>query len=318
LLLDNGILWGLFGAAVLPLLALDLGVLSRRPHAVTPREALLWSIVWIALGLLFGGAVWYYLGADSAVEYLTGYAIEKSLSVDNVFLFAVIFSYFRIPPAYQHRVLLWGVVGALVMRAIMITAGAVLIARFHAVIYVFGGLLILTGIRMYVQRDQEMDPSTSPVVRWLRKRLRIVDQLDGERFFTRTDGVRHGTPLLLALAVIEFTDLVFAVDSIPAIFAVTQDPFIVFTSNVFAVMGLRSLYFLLAGAMGRFHYLKPGLAAILVFVGTKMLLPFKLDPFVSLAVVVGILAIAVAASLLLPVAEHAAGAVPRKEHDHAA
>jgi tellurite resistance protein TerC len=293
-------LWVGFNVFVLGMLALDLGVFHRKAHVVSFREASVWSAVWIALALVFNAGVWHFFGPQKGMEFLTGYLIEKSLSVDNIFIIALIFSYFAVPEQYQHRVLFWGILGALVMRAAFIAAGAALIASFHWIIYVFGAFLILTGIKMVFTPDKGLEPEKNPVVRLVRRLVPVTDQYHGQSFFVRRNGALAATPLFLVLALVEATDLIFAVDSIPAIFAVTTDPFIVYTSNVFAILGLRSLYFLLAGVMNKFEYLKLGLAAILVFVGTKMAIVdlYKIPSAVSLAVVAAILTIAIVASLL--------------------
>ncbi|GAO01203.1 TerC family protein [Anaeromyxobacter sp. PSR-1] len=293
--------WAAFGGFVLVMLALDLGVFHRKDHAVGPREALAWSLLWIALALGFGAYVWQRHGADSGLEYLTGYVIEKSLSVDNIFVFVVIFGALGIPALYQHRVLFWGILSALVLRGAMIAAGAALLERFHWIIYVFGGFLVLTGVKLFLARGGVSHPEQSAVFRVLKRVVPATPRLDGNRFFTVEGGKRVATPLFFALALIEFTDVVFAVDSIPAIFAITRDPFIVFTSNIFAILGLRSLYFLLASFVERFTYLKPSLAAVLVFVGAKMALVdfVKVHPAVSLGVVTLILATGVVASLVV-------------------
>jgi tellurite resistance protein TerC len=292
-------LWVGFNVFVLVMLALDLGVFHRKAHVVSAREAATWSAVWIGLALLFNLGIWHFLGPQKGVEFLTGYLIEKSLSVDNIFVFALIFGYFAVPQEYQHRVLFWGILGALVMRAIFIAAGAALLASFHWIIYVFGAFLIVTGIKMVLTPAKGLEPEKNPVVRLVRRLFPVSDRYHGQRFFVRDRGILTATPLFVVLALVETTDLIFAVDSIPAIFAVTSDPFIVYTSNVFAILGLRSLYFLLAGVMSKFEYLKHGLAAILVFVGTKMAIIdlYKIPSTVSLGVVAAILAIAVVASL---------------------
>lgn len=295
--LDNTLLWIGFATGILVLLALDLGVFHRDAHVVPMREAAAWSAVWFTLAMLFAGGVFFFRGLGSGMEFLTGYLIELSLSVDNVFLFAVIFSYFQVPPAYQHRVLFWGILSAIIMRGIMIAVGAALIARFHWIIYLFGGFLILTGIKMFLHRNKETDPGENALIRLLLRFVPLTERYHGQRFFVRIDGRLLATPLFLVLVLVEFTDLMFAVDSIPAIFAVTRDPFIVFTSNVLAILGLRSLYFLLAGVMDRFQYLKVGLSAILVFVGFKMLGIIKIPILASLLVVVFILTVSVLASL---------------------
>ncbi len=284
-------------------LALDLGVFHRRAHVVGAREALGWTIVWVTLAVLFGIAIALTRGGETAIEYFTGYVIEYSLSVDNVFVFTLIFAAFAVPRHLQHRVLFWGVVGALGMRLVMILAGTALIAQYHWVLYVFGAFLVFTGIRMLIARGEiEAHPENNVLVRFARRHTRVTDGFHGQSFFVRTAAGRAVTPLFLALLVVEFSDLVFAVDSIPAIFAVTTDPFVVFTSNAFAILGLRSLYFLLAEAAARFRYLKVGLAFILVFVGTKLLVAdiLKIPSLVSLGIVVTILGLAVGISLLRP------------------
>ena len=288
---------------MLAMLALDLGVFHRKAHVVTFRESIAWTAVWVALALLFNGWIWHHYGPQKALQFFTGYLIEKSLSVDNVFVFALLFSYFAVPAVYQHKVLFWGILGALVMRAIMIAAGAALIAKFTWIIYVFGAFLILTGIKMVVKREEEIHPERNPVVRWFKRLMPVTADYRRDKFFVFENGRRYATPLFVVLLLVEVSDLIFAVDSIPAIFAVTTDPFIVYTSNVFAILGLRSLYFALAGVMGKFHYLKIGLGAVLAFVGVKMLLAhtaYKIDTLVSLGVVAGILAVSVVASLLRP------------------
>jgi tellurite resistance protein TerC len=280
-------LWAGFILFVLAMLALDLGVFHRKAHVVAFREALTWSAVWIGLALLFNLGVWYLYGPQRGVEFLTGYLIEKSLSVDNIFVFVVIFSALAIPPIYQHRVLFWGILSALVFRAVMIFAGSAMLARFHWLIYVFGAFLILTGVKLFLQRGKEEHPENGWAMRLARRVIPTTDKPDGHRFFTRVDSKWVATPLFMALLMVEITDVVFAVDSIPAIFAITNDTFIVFTSNIFAILGLRSLFFLLAGLVDRFIYLKVGLASVLVFVGAKMSLVdfYKIPPVVSLIVI---------------------------------
>jgi tellurite resistance protein TerC len=294
-------LWIGFGAVVLIMLALDLGVLNRKAHVISLKEAGIWTAVWIALSLAFGAVIWGLLGPTAGVQFLTGYLIEKSLSVDNIFVFVLIFSYFSVPPLYQHRVLFWGVLGALIMRAIMIGAGVALIHRFEWIVYVFGAFLIYSGIRMARQNhDEEIDPNANPVIRLFRRMMPVTSEYHGEKFTIIQQGKRFATPLLLVLIMIETTDLIFAVDSIPAILAISQDPFIVYTSNIFAILGLRSMYFLLASVIDKFRYLKVGLSIILVYVGAKMLataVGFHIDPFVSLGIISAILTISVVASL---------------------
>ncbi len=304
-------LWVLFNLFVLAMLALDLGVFHRKAHTVSLKEAGIWSVVWISLALLFNLGIYFFWDTvnptstltnnEAAVAFLTGYLIEKSLSVDNIFVFVLIFAAFAVPAAYQHRVLFWGILGALVMRAALIAVGAALLAEFHWIIYLFGAFLIFTGIKMARERNEHtLNVNDNAIVRFFRRLMPISDTYDADKFFTRRNGARVATPLLLVLLVVESTDLLFAVDSIPAIFAVTREPFIVYTSNVFAILGLRSLYFLLAGVVDKFYYLKAGLAAILVFVGTKMMIVdiYKIPVAVSLGVVAAILVISVIASLV--------------------
>jgi len=299
------VLIGVFVVLIFVALALDLGVFHRTAHVVRPKEAAAWSIVWISLAIVFGIGVFLVRGPDLGVKYFTGYLIEKSLSVDNVFVFSLIFAAFAVPREYQHRVLFWGVFGALVMRLIMILAGSALIAQYEWILYGFGIFLIFTGIRLATQGEDARHPEDNVLVRVARKRLRVTKEYEGERFFTRQDvGGKMAfavTPLFLVLLTVEFSDLIFAVDSIPAIFAVTTDPFIVFTSNAFAILGLRALYFLFAQARERFEYLKYGLAAVLVFVGAKMLLLIvnvKIQPVLSLVVVAAILGVSLAWSIV--------------------
>jgi tellurite resistance protein TerC len=298
--IGSPLLWTAFLAFIAAMLALDLGVFHRKVHAVRSKEALGWSAVWVALALVFDGLLWWQHGSRVGIEFLTGYVIEKSLSLDNIFLFVVIFAALGIPPLYQHRVLFWGVIGALALRAGVILAGAALLERFHFLLYAFGALLVLTGAKMYLQRAKVEKPEESRLLVWVRRFVPTADRLDGSRFFTRDAGAgrRLATPLFLALVLIEAADVIFAVDSIPAIFAVTRDPFIVFTSNIFAILGLRSLFFLVADLVERFAYLKVGLAAVLVFVGAKMLLAevVKVPPLVSLAVILATLGTAAVAS----------------------
>jgi tellurite resistance protein TerC len=309
-------LWVGFNVFILVMLALDLGVFHRQTHVVSLKESFAWTGVWVALALVFNLGLWHYAGSQKALEFFTGYVIEKSLSVDNVFVFALLFSYFAVPPKYQHKVLFWGILGALIMRAIMIAAGAVLITKFSWIIYIFGAFLILTGIKMIVKREGEIHPERNPVVRWFKKLMPVTPEYRGDKFFVRENGVRMATPLFVVLLLVEFTDLIFAVDSIPAIFAVTTDPFIVYTSNVFAILGLRSLYFALAGVMDKFHYLKIGLGVVLTFVGVKMILAhtaWKIDTLASLGVIVLILSTSVVWSLLKPRKHAPRAAVPQPE-----
>jgi tellurite resistance protein TerC len=295
--------WGGFVAFVVAMLALDLFVLHRDAHEVSLREATLWSTFWIALGLSFGGVLWIFQGGTAAGEYLAGYLIEKSLSVDNVFVFVLVFSFFSVPAAYQHRVLFWGVLGALVMRAAFILAGAALLDAFHWILYIFGAFLVFTGLRMLRHQEMALDPSENRVLKLVARFIPMTTEYHGQKMFVRNAGVLMATPLFAVLVVIETTDLIFAVDSIPAIFAVTRDPFLVFTSNVFAILGLRALYFLLAGVAGKFVYLKVGLAAILIMVGVKMLISdiYHVPVWASLAAIAAILTLAIGLSLRVTV-----------------
>jgi tellurite resistance protein TerC len=304
-------MWGGFVAFVVAMVFVDMVFLrARGAHRVSVREAAAWSLVWVLLALAFNAWFWWYLDGSAgrevanerALEFLTGYLIEKSLAVDNIFVFIMIFTYFAVPAEYQRRVLLFGVLGAIVMRAVMILAGAWLLARFHWILYVFGAFLAITGVKMLVFAEQEPDLARNPVLRWMRGHLRITDGYHGERFTLRQNGALWFTPLFLVLVLIEVTDLVFAVDSIPAIFAVTDDPFIVFTSNIFAILGLRAMYFLLADIADRFHLLKYGLALVLVFIGAKMLVldVYKIPIALALGIVAIIIAASVVASLLVP------------------
>ena len=302
-------MWSGFGVFVLAMLAADMFLLGRHgPQKVTLREALTWSLVWFAMAMLFGGAMWGWLDhtagrevADTKLmEYLTGYLLEKTLAMDNIFVFVMLFSYFAVPLEYQKRVLVYGVLGAIIMRAVLILLGAWLIAQFHWVLYVFGLFLLVTGTKMLLFAEHEPDLTKNPLLKWLRNHVRITDGYHGDKFWIYEKGVRWFTPMFLVLVLIEASDLIFAMDSIPAIFAVTNDPFIVFTSNVFAILGLRALYFLLADMAGRFHLLKYGLAVVLMFVGTKMLIVdwFKIPVAVSLGVIIAVLGTSMMLSLL--------------------
>jgi tellurite resistance protein TerC len=296
------LLWIAFTAFVLGMLALDLGVFHRKAHAVSRREALIWTLVWIGLALAFNLWIFLQFGSRLGLEFLTGYVIEKSLSVDNIFVFVIIFQYFSTPAASQHRALFWGVIGALLMRGVFILLGVALIETFSWIIYLFGGFLVFTGYRMLKGHDVEVHPERNPVVRLVRRVVPISADYHDSKMLVRREGRWMATPLLLVLVVVEATDVVFAVDSIPAIFAVTRDPFIVFTSNIFAILGLRSLYFLLADAMTRTQYLKVGLGAVLTFVGVKMLISefYHIPILVSLAVIAGLLGASILVSLLRP------------------
>ncbi len=285
------------------MLSLDLGLFNRKAHTIKYKEAWIWSAVWVTLAMIFCGLVFYYQGNVRGFEFLTGYLIELSLSVDNLFVFLLIFSYFKVPAQFQHRVLFWGVMGALIMRLTMIFVGAALISRFHWIIYIFGAFLVYTGIKMFRHDEIDIHPDQNPVVRFVTRFLPIARHYEGDKFFTTIDGKRTGTLLLLVLIVVEVTDLVFAVDSIPAIFAITQDTFIVYTSNVFAILGLRSMYFLLAGVVEKFRYLRLGLAIVLTFIGIKMLVTavgFHIKIEYSLIFVALVLVGSVVASLIFP------------------
>jgi len=296
----NATFWIGFNLFVLLMLALDLGVFNRKAHVVSVKEALTWSGVWICLSLIFNGLIYHWFGKDKAVEFFTGYVIEKSLSVDNIFVFVLVFKYFQIPSIYQHKILFWGILGALVMRVIFIFAGVALIEKFHWTIYLFGVFLIYTGYKMFTEQDKQIEPEKNPVIKLFRKVMPITHDLKGDKFFVKENGRKYATPLFLVLILIETTDLIFAVDSIPAILAVTQDRFIVYTSNVFAILGLRSLYFALAHVIHRFIYLSTGLAVILVFVGLKMVLVdvIKIPTYVSLIVIALVITASIVISLM--------------------
>lgn len=298
--MDTPISWWIaFNVFVLLMLALDLGVFHRKSHEVRFREAFLWSVVWISLAIAFNGLIWHKLGAELGLQFLTGYLVEKSLSVDNIFVFLLVFNYFHVPGKYQHKVLFWGILGALIMRAIFIFAGVALITRFHFMIYIFGAFLVLTGIKMALMKDKKLEPEKNPVIKLFRRLVPVTEDYENGHFFVKRDGRTFATPLMVTLIFIEISDLIFAVDSIPAILAISQDPFIVYTSNVFAILGLRSLYFCLAGFMNMFRYLSLGLAAVLVFIGSKMLLEdlIHIPVPLSLSMIGLLLAAAVMASL---------------------
>jgi tellurite resistance protein TerC len=303
--------WIGFHAFVFLMLALDLGVFHRKSHTVSMREALTWSGVWVTLALMFNIGVYYFIGHESALEFLAGYLLEESLSVDNLFIFLLVFSYFKVPADYQHKVLFWGIIGALIMRATFIGVGTVLIAQFHWVLYLFGVFLVITGIRMAFDKGDEVNPENNLLVRGFRRFFPVTDKYDGSNFFTMENGKRHATLLFIVLLIVEATDILFAVDSIPAVFAVTQDPFIVYTSNIFAILGLRSLYFALAGVMNLFHYLKFGLSIILTFIGVKMLIMdfYKIPIALALGFVVFVLIASIVASKIFPKAS-----VPEEAH----
>lgn len=298
----DGFVWTCFIGFVLVMLALDLGVFHRKSHEIKIKEALIWSAVWISLALAFNYGIYVFMGKEKAIEFLTGYVIEKSLSIDNLFVFIMLFTYFNVNTKYQHKVLFWGILGALVMRAIFIFAGVALINKFHWIIYVFGVLLVFTGIKMLFHKDEKIDPDKNPLVRLFKKFFPVTDKEHGGKFFVKMNGRTFATPLFIVLLIVEFTDLIFAVDSIPAILAITNDTFIIFTSNVFAILGLRALYFALAGITKYFYYIKYGLSAILVFVGIKMSIVdfYKIPILYSLFTIGTILLISVLVSLVFP------------------
>jgi tellurite resistance protein TerC len=293
-----------FTAFVMGTLALDLGVFHRTAHVIRPKEAGVWITVWMSLALVFAGVIYYWKSHEDALLFITGYLVEQSLSADNIFVIVMIFSFFDVPGRFQHRVLFWGILGALIMRGVFIGAGAFLIQKLSWIMYIFGAFLVFTGIKMAIRQDEEFDAEQNRVMRIARRFLRVTSQYHGQKFFTREKGFLVATPLFLVLLLVEFTDLVFAVDSIPAIFAVTTDPFLVYTSNVFAILGLRSMYFLLAGVVHKFVYLKYGLSAILSFVGIKMLIVdfYHVPVYFSLGFIILTLLATVAASMLFPVA----------------
>ncbi len=314
-MLHEVLLWGGFVAFILGMLILDLKVLQRDHHEIKIREALLWTLFWIAISLAFNVGVFYFMGTEKALEFLTGYLIEKSLSVDNIFVFILIFSYFKVDARYQHQVLFWGIMGALIMRAAFIFAGVALITRLHWIIYVFGAFLVFIGIKMAFEKEKEIHPEKNPVLKAFKRFIPVASDYKGAKFFLRKAGRIMATPLFVVLVVIETTDLIFAVDSIPAILSITHDPFIVFTSNVFAILGLRALYFAIAGIMKIFYYLNYGLSFILVFVGVKMLITdfYKIPVTAALAVVGGALAVAIVASIIFPGKNNSSAAPARPE-----
>ena len=302
----NEYVWVGFIAFVILILAIDLGVFHRKSHEVKVKEALIWSAVWISLALIFNYGIYILMGKEKALEFLTGYLIEKSLSVDNLFVFIMLFSFFKVDPKYQHKVLFWGILGALIMRGLFIFAGVALINKFHWIIYIFGAFLILTGIKMLIHKEGEIAPDKNPLVRLFKKFFPVTDQMHEGKFFVKINSKTFATPLFIVLLVVEFTDLIFAVDSIPAILAISNDTFIIFTSNVFAILGLRALYFALSGITKYFHYLKYGLSAILVFVGVKMIIAgfYKIPIAYSLLTIFGILVVSIIFSIIFPQKEN--------------
>ncbi len=298
----DSFVWICFLGFVLLMLALDLGVFHRKSHEVKIKEALIWTAIWIGLALIFNYGIYVFMGQQKALEFLTGYVIEKSLSIDNLFVFIMLFTYFKVDVKYQHKVLFWGILGALLMRAIFIFAGVALISKFHWIIYVFGALLVFTGIKMIFHKEEDIEPDKNPLVRLFKVFFPVTKESHGGKFFVKLEGRTFATPLFVVLLIVEFTDLIFAVDSIPAILAITNDTFIIFTSNVFAILGLRALYFALAGITKYFYYLKYGLSAILIFVGVKMTIVdlYKIPITHSLLVIIGILLISVLISVAFP------------------
>lgn len=294
--------WIGFHVFVFFMLALDLGVFHKKDHVVGVKESLIWTMVWVILAFVFAGGIYQFIGHQPAMEFVTGYVLEKTLSVDNIFVMTVIFSYFKVEPKYQHRVLFWGILGALVMRILFILGGVALLSKFHFLMYIFGAFLIYTGIKMMVSDDDEVDPEKDPVYRFCKKYLKMTDHYEGEKFFVIKDGVRFATPLFMVLIIIESTDLIFAVDSIPAILSVTKSSFIAYTSNIFAILGLRSLYFAFAGVVQYFRFLSYALSIVLVFIGLKMLTShyYHIDTNISLAVVIGVIGASILASLVFP------------------
>ncbi|OHD71166.1 MAG: hypothetical protein A2W19_15365 [Spirochaetes bacterium RBG_16_49_21] len=302
-MMSQTILWIGFNLFIIIMLALDLGVFNRKAHEIKVKEALLWSFFWILLSLIFNLGIYFYKGTEIALQFLTGYLIEKSLSIDNIFVFLMIFTYFKVSPLYQHKVLFFGIIGAIIFRAIFIFAGVALIENFHWIIYMFGVFLIFTGFKMISEKEKEIHPEKNPVLRLFRKFFPVTDEYSGSNFFIRIEGKLHATPLLVVVLVVETTDIIFAVDSIPAILAITSDPFIVYTSNLMAILGLRALYFALSAVMQLFHYIHYGLSLILVLVGVKMLISgfdIKIPIYITLSLVGIILLISILASLIFP------------------
>ena len=312
-------LWVGFNIFVLAMLALDLGVFHRKAHALSLKEASIWSVVWITLAMVFNAGLYLFAGPEPALQFFTGYLIEKSLSVDNIFIFVLLFTFFKVPAAFQHRVLYWGILGALIMRGMLIAVGVALIESFHWIIYLFGAFLIFTGIRMGFHKEIEVHPENDLLLKFIRRFVPVTENYEHDRFFVRRAGQVMVTPLLLVLLVIDTTDLIFAVDSIPAVFAVTRDPFLVYTSNIFAILGLRSLYFVFAGIMEKFYYLKLGLSVILTFVGVKMVLAdvFSLPTALSLVVIAVVLTIAIVASIVRTRHQAAKSREPEAQADEA-
>lgn len=301
--MEIGISWWIgFHIFVFSMLALDLGVFHKKDHEVGVRESLVWTMVWVFLAACFAGGVYHFIGHQEAMEFATGFVLEKTLSVDNIFVMTVIFSYFKVEPKYQHRVLFWGILGALVMRILFILGGVALLAKFHFLMYIFGAFLVYTGIKMMVSDENEVNPEEDSVYRFCRKYLRMTEHFHEQKFFIIKDGVRYATPLFMVLIIVESTDLIFAVDSIPAILSVTKNSFIAYTSNIFAILGLRSLYFAFAGVVKYFRFLSYALSIVLVFIGLKMLTSsiYHVDTTISLLIVVGVISASIGASLIFP------------------
>lgn len=296
------ILWIGFNVFIILMLALDLGVFQRNPHKIKVKEALIWSAVWVILALIFNVFIYYDMGEQKALEFFTGYLLERSLSVDNIFVFVLLFSYFKVPALYQHKVLFWGVLGALILRAILIGIGSLMVAKFGWIIYIFGGFLLFTGFKMAFQTDKEIEPENNIIIRTFKKLFPVTHEYHDGKFIVKINNKKFATPLLVVLVAVEFADLVFAFDSIPAIFAVTTDPFIIYTSNIFAILGLRTLYFAIASIMHKFHYLKIGLSLILIFIGFKMLIIdlYKIPIVFSLSIIALILVASIIYSLAKP------------------
>jgi len=303
LIFNRFLLWAIFGATILILLAIDLGIFHRKSHEISIKEALMWSFIWLAVAAVFNVLVYLWMGTESAIEFAAGYLVERSLSFDNLFVFLLVFSYFKVPSLYQYKVLFWGILAAFLMRGAFIVAGIELIDNFHWIIYLFGAFILVTGLKMFTQKDaDEIDVGRNPVLKICRRFLQTTDDYGDGKFFIRNAGKLFATPLFIVLLVVETTDIIFAFDSVPAILGITLDPFVVYTSNIFAILGLRSLYFALAGCMSMFHYLSHGVTLILIFIGTKMLLSgfYEIDAGIALGIIVLILAVSIGLSILLP------------------
>lgn len=299
--MNNIMLWSVFTLVIVTMLLLDLGIFHKKAHSVNFKESLIWTIVWITLAMLFGVGIYFFYGHQKALEYVTGYLLEKSLSVDNIFVFVMIFTYFKVPKIYQHKVLFWGVLSAVILRGIFIAAGIALIEQFSVVIYIFGAFLIFTGIKMFFKKDDDIHPENNPVLKMVKKLFRITHEYEEGNFFTRKKGLLYATPLFVVLIFVEMSDILFAVDSIPAVLGITTDPLVVFTSNIFAILGLRSLYFMVSGVMDLFHFLHYGLAVVLAFVGMKMVIAdyYHISILVSLSFILCTIIVSIILSLLI-------------------